>query len=76
MTFTIEDADNIRTIVMHHCGIPQTVDEIARYDALMNDLLRYCTRLRCQPNTKAHTYLSGGLKYQVPEHILLDHKDY
>ena len=69
--FTIEDEDNIRDIVLHHRGIPQSVEEKAKYEALLNDLLRYCTRLRNQPNTRAHTEVIGNERYQVPAHELI-----
>lgn len=53
--FTIEDGDNIARILQHHLGLPPTsLLDREQYEALESDLLRYCTRLRCQPDTKAH----------------------
>ena len=42
--------------------------ERGRFLALEHDLLRYCTRLRCQPQTDAHTDAGG---YAVPAHQLI-----
>lgn len=74
--FTIEDADNIRRLMLHHLGHPQAVDGVrvglldeAAFTALQNDLLSYCTRLRCQPNTAEHTDEQG---YRVPKHRLIE----
>lgn len=74
--FTIEDSDNIRAILLHHLGDPRARDDNGQHLSRVNeqdfmtlerDLLRYCTRLRCQPQTAAHTDSQG---YHVPKHRL------
>lgn len=70
--FTVEDGGNVANILQHHLGHPW--DDGAKltqdqYEALERDLLRYCTRLRCQPNTQAHSYTSGGDTYRVPAYV-------
>lgn len=73
--FTVEDADNIQQLLLHHLGHPWPVDGVRlgllderAFTALQNDLLSYCTRLRCQPNTAEHTDNQG---YRVPKHRLI-----
>jgi hypothetical protein len=77
-TFAIEDGLNIATILKHHLGDPRDgVDDDGTplgaldqksHEALERDLLRYCTRLRCQPRTDAHIDSQG---YPVPAHTLI-----
>lgn len=57
---TMEDAENIRELLYHHLGRDYP-------EELAQDLFRYCTRLRCQPNTRAHT----DQGFQVPAHRLI-----
>jgi hypothetical protein len=75
--FAIEDMDNLRVILMHHLGDPRLIDDHGKplgaldqrgYEALERDLLRYCTRLRCQPRTDEHVDEQG---YPVPAHMLI-----
>ena len=75
--FTVEDLDNVRVILCHHLGNPMGRDDDGKTLGLLaqepfwdlaHDLLRYCTRLRCQPQTDAHTDAQG---YQVPAHQLI-----
>ena len=75
--FTEEDRDNIRTVLGHHLGYPWMHDDDGKaltrvseedFMALEHDLLRYCTRLRCQPQTDSHTDEQGN---QVPAHKLI-----
>jgi hypothetical protein len=63
--FTSQDADNIAAILTHYLG--DSWQRRPAYTGLLDDLLRYCTRLRNQPNTKAHK--DGDLN--VPEHQLI-----
>lgn len=75
--FAVEDGDNVATILQHHLGHPGFEDTDLRrtYEALERDLLRYCTRLRCQPDTRAHSTVSGGQRYQHPAHQLIGARD-
>jgi hypothetical protein len=75
--FTEDDARSIRAILVHHLGHPRARDDDDRllslldvepFDALELDLLRYCTRLRCQPRIDAHRDSQG---YHVPAHHLI-----
>ena len=60
--YTAEDGYNIEAILRHHLALVG-IDAHTQMQALRLDLLRYCTRLRNQPNTHAHR--------TVPAHRLI-----
>lgn len=73
----VEDADNVRDLLLHYLGNPYVKDDEGRplgmvdqrsFEWLEQDILRYCTRLRCQPNTYAHMDYQG---YHIPAHKVI-----